>query len=130
MKTKKIAAHECGDGCDLRCDMNIQPHTCNPGRKVKGGAVCVECAGFVSDDKPHHTPTPWSLGISRKCDGYAKGKVFQADTDEDAAFIVRAVNCHYELLTAVKELQCFCNQPAFDPGQCSRCCLIAKAERK
>lgn len=64
-------------------------------------------------EKPQHTPTPWTLdeagiiwGPHEELAGKSKGYQCIAEEIEleDAAFIVRAVNCHEELLAACKEV--------------------------
>lgn len=86
--------------------------------KGDGSARC-DCEVF---NKPHHTPTPWELGTgnTREIWGYQddenQNDVLIAScksnglikTDEErgnAAFIVRAVNAHEELLTAAKNVR-------------------------
>lgn len=87
------------------------------------------------DCKPQHTPTPWSVGmglsITHKGDG--AGVIAQIKNIDagigvmtaNAAFIVRAVNVHEELVDALKTLhrESGVPSPAIDR-------LIAKAEGK
>jgi hypothetical protein len=60
--------------------------------------------------KPTHTPTPWNYDKANEIlsseaiyPKYVCGfELRSLPTNEDAAFIVRAVNCHEELVEALK----------------------------
>lgn len=57
--------------------------------------------------KPQHTPTPWKIEESYVGARYMVRSAHGDETAmtryrEDAAFIVRAVNCHEELVEALK----------------------------
>lgn len=78
----------------------------------------------VTPNKPQHTPTPWYVSENTLNDESTKqtiwiddmsgnavfvlpkmgGRTYQAQM-EDAAFIVRAVNCHEELVQSIKEMR-------------------------
>jgi hypothetical protein len=80
-----------------------------------------------------HTPTPWELIDERQI--YAGEKLLAevtdtaeglegscAEADANAAFIVRAVNCHAELLSAcAAALQDLLLHSRNDPGRCGVC---------
>lgn len=55
-----------------------------------------------------HTPTPWDVDIM----GYLRGPSNEniLEVKENAAFIVKAVNCHEELLAACKSILWWINQ--------------------
>lgn len=59
--------------------------------------------------KPSHTPTPWALNEPIKTEivsGYGSTDIGVAQNlrEADAAFIVRAVNSHEELVKALKDV--------------------------
>ncbi len=62
--------------------------------------------------KPRHTPTPWTHNpeMSDSSISGPNGVVARALHSWDAAFIVRAVNAHEELLEALKALRNRANQ--------------------
>ena len=59
-----------------------------------------------------HTPPPWETDFKVDSKGaimiYSEGKIpvaiIHADKPENLAFIVKAVNCHEELVRALKEI--------------------------
>lgn len=89
-------------------------------------------------DVPQHTPTPWQLkeglGLGSKYwvgeseDG--KNTPFQSTKEANAAFIVRAVNVHEDLLHLLRSLATHPERLGFDGIK--KACLIAlaKAEGK
>lgn len=65
-----------------------------------------------------HTPTPWTVSLA---DGKAIGQtdsgdeLVYANSREDAAFIVRAVNAHEELVAALRACEAYMSTaPIFD----------------
>lgn len=68
-------------------------------------------------NQPHHTPTPWKVNLrfrNNLPNDYVitNGKwgsfaIASSDNEADAAFIVRAVNAHEELIALVKALMPF-----------------------
>lgn len=61
-------------------------------------------------DKPQHTPAPWYVGESlRGITLYDADKLpllgMNPNSDVDAAFIVKAVNCHEELVSALRAIR-------------------------
>lgn len=69
----------------------------------------------TKEDKPQHTPTPWEVlqvedthqGIFSNCGNEAQSLIaqtFDGNEKANAEFIVRAVNCHEELLAASQAL--------------------------
>lgn len=85
----------------------------------------------------NHTPTPWNVGLKdinqlirvHGPDG-PKETIARVSLPDDAAFIVRAVNCHEELVRMVKAL----TEPYVDECEISLVQkiskLVAKAEGK
>lgn len=74
---------------------------------LKGKCIC---------PKPQHTPTPWEIEeregqvfieVEQNADEnqWIIAKCFGPKADDNAAFIVKAVNCHKELLSALRHLQ-------------------------
>lgn len=63
------------------------------------GYVC------ICFDKPQHTPTPWSVDAL----GYLRGPDSEniLEVKENAAFIVRAVNSHEELVQLLRRIREF-----------------------
>lgn len=81
-------------------------------------------------EKPTHTPTPWELkGSYIVGDGNTvlnlTGAMAGDDTDADAAFIVRAVNAHEDLLLSLKRLE---SDPDDKNARAEARRVIAKAE--
>jgi hypothetical protein len=90
-----------------------------------------------------HTPTPWMVGPeyydNPKGDmkaGYIGSfadeatSVFRCAKPEDAAFIVKAVNCHDELLKALKMFHNTEDKLHGPRAHCYGCIAIAKAESR
>jgi hypothetical protein len=89
-----------------------------------------------------HTPTPWNSRKGVNCtiiEGPGNALITALsnypEAKEDAAFIVRAVNAHDEMLQALLRIDCQfpigCpgpDEPFLDMGTCFRCAAIAKAE--
>lgn len=126
MKTKKV------DYCNA-CDSMPCDGTCKPQHRKEDPCIhgdygmCDECyasldncqhnviARTCTECKPQHTPTPWRVGAkaSQCVYGADESPIFMVDSMEehtraqekiDAAFIVRAVNSHEELLNALKDV--------------------------
>ncbi len=84
-----------------------------------------------------HTPTPWEVGFNKADRTYhivdcigGSTMAFSAD-EENAAFIVRAVNAHEELLHALKCLVAQydeANEESFAEAYGNALEIIAKAE--
>jgi len=90
------------------------------------------CAGQNCDYKPTHTPTPWfqkgqDVFLYRGVFEYPD-KIARCTGELDAAFIVKAVNSHEELLRQLKSLHDLFHRCA--GGSCSTYKTIARAEGK
>lgn len=69
-------------------------------------------------DEGKHTPTPWTF--DGNCGGYISQsgeRIARAYALNDAAFIVRAVNCHDELVEALSNARSILVAFAGDPRQ-------------
>lgn len=84
-----------------------------------------------------HTPTPWHSSVNMEVDIYACGfriacmKGGEIVRDKaNAAYIVRAVNCHEELLELAKSLHSHLGKSNGRKIGCADCETIAKAESK
>lgn len=127
MKTRKEIQSCCepikngSNSHSLNCKGIIQPkmktrNLCPKHKEEKPDGICESC--LKADDRKQHTPTPWNIEkgmslypdalpyfVGRSQDG--KMTPFQtagSRAEANAAFIVRAVNAHEELLTALRHI--------------------------
>lgn len=90
--------------------------------------------------QPTHTPTPWHVNYheivaanhTRPCHMSTSLNMFApGESEANAAFIVRAVNCHQELIDTLKDLAHYCHDQIDETGLQERVRqAIAKAEGK
>lgn len=86
--------------------------------------------------QPTHTPTPWTIQEYRESTtgrfiiGTNTTELAYTAMRQDAAFIVRAVNAHEELLAACKEFMAARNEKQWDEAAQSIKEAIAKADGK
>lgn len=80
------------------------------GKPTKNGELCklpgngdAGCSKHWLKSTSHHTPTPWqvvnAMDIATVND---RRWLMSADNEADAAYIVKAVNCHQEFVWATK----------------------------
>lgn len=83
--------------------------------EAMSAAVKEKKGGLEMNTEQPHTPTPWHIDDRKQYGRDAKGKIlfvtYDGDEDEaNAAFIVRAVNAHEDLIHAVENLLWKANQ--------------------
>lgn len=107
---------------------------CNSENEITSNGTCLNCGRNL---KTQHMATPWSVvrdGNNEICIANQWGYIASLGLpkskrqNEDAAFIVRAVNAHEELLAALRVLHARSNCCSIDESGCPFAEAFAKAE--